>query len=130
MKTFLQVLEGSDYQHAQVIAIIDAPPVVQAVQRALAQYFARRVSPIVEPPPHPNGGRSRTTYMQKYGKSLKVMAEAAGLLPSVVSTRLRRGLGASSDASTRGAGAWRKAGAWLSPPSLSRSTRAEANSST
>lgn len=88
MKTFLQVLEGSDYTNAKVVALIDAPSVVQAVREALARFFQTPHTL----PPEPNGDkRSRVTYMKKYGTTLKAMAAKAGLTPSVVSTRLRRG---------------------------------------
>ena len=85
-KTFVQILEGTDYAHAEVVALIDAPSVVHAVRAALAKFF--QATPAVVGNGKP---RSRTTYMRKYGKTLKAMAATAGLKPSVVSTRLRRG---------------------------------------
>ena len=91
VKTFVQILEGSDYMHAEVVALIDAPSVVQAVREALAKFF--QTPHVLTPPAAAGNGkpRSRTTYMRKYGKTLKAMAATAGLKPSVVSTRLRRG---------------------------------------
>ena len=87
---FVQILEGSDYTHAEVVALIDAPSVVQAVQTALTKFF--QTTHTLAAPVAGNGKpRSRTTYMRKYGKTLKAMAAASGLKPSVVSTRLRRG---------------------------------------
>ena len=90
-RTFVQILEGSDYTHAEVVALIDAPSVVQAVRAALAKFF--QTPHVLTPPAVAGNGkpRSRTTYMRKYGKTLKAMAAASGLKPSVVSTRLRRG---------------------------------------
>ena len=88
MKTFLQVLEGADYSSAKVVALIDAPTVVQAVREALAKFFQ---TPHLLPPDANGDKRTRVTYMKKYGKTLKALAAEKGLTPSVVSTRLRRG---------------------------------------
>ena len=42
--------------------------------------------------PAANGkARKGTTYMRKYGKTLKALAAEVGLHPSVVATRVRRG---------------------------------------
>jgi hypothetical protein len=61
-------------------------------------------------------------------RALRFRSSARGPRPSAslagLATRLRRGLGRSSGRPrARGAGACRKAGAWLSPPSASRNTR-------
>ena len=87
MKTFIQVLEGARYEDAQVVALIDAPSVVDAVRHALALFF--RV-PHAPPQASANGAK-HTTYMRKYGKTLKALAAEVGLHPSVVASRTRRG---------------------------------------
>ncbi len=80
-KRFIQVLEGVDYARARVVALIDAPVVVQVVQQALIAYFQTR-----KPAP-----AAQESYMRRYGKTLKALSKDAGLTPTVVSTRLRRG---------------------------------------
>ena len=89
MKTFIQVLEGTSYTEAQVVALIDAPSVVQAVRGALAAFF--QAAPWLATPAANGKARKGTTYMRKYGKTLKALAAEVGLHPSVVATRVRRG---------------------------------------